>query len=47
MALPLREYGEGGIYHKEKRTINRTFPRTHIKETATPKNQAKGSPQDV
>lgn len=47
MALPLRDYGEGGIYHREKRTVNRTFPRTHTKNPVTPKVSTKGSPQDV
>jgi hypothetical protein len=45
MGQPLRNYGDGGVYHREKRTIGRTFPGSHLRIKDRPKDNFK--PQDI
>jgi outer membrane protein assembly factor BamA len=45
MSQSLRNYGDGGVFHREKRTVQRTFPRTHLK--TPPKKTDYSNPKDL
>lgn len=45
MPTALRAYGDKGVYHRDLKSVQRTFPRTHTKVKAKPGFQ--GSPQEI
>lgn len=45
MPTSLRAYGDKGVYHRDLKSVQRTFPRTHTKTPA--KSGFQGTPQEV
>jgi len=44
---PIRSYGDGGVYHRDLKSVSRTFPRTHTKPTPTSGHGFKGDTEEV
>ena len=45
MSQALRNYGDKGVYHRDLRSVNRTFPRSHLRIKDRPKDHFK--PKDI
>ena len=45
MSQALKNYGDGGVYHRDLRSVGRTFPRSHLKIKDRPKDNLK--PKDI
>ena len=45
MSQALRNYGDKGVYHRDLRSVGRTFPRSHLRIKDRPKDHFK--PKDI
>ena len=45
MSQALRNYGDKGVYHRDLRSVGRTFPRSHLRIKDRPKDNFK--PKDI
>jgi len=44
---PVRAYGDGGVYHRDIKSTQRTFPRTHTKPKPPSGHGFKGDAGDI